>query len=222
MRRYTWARERAAAARELLRRHPEVNIVVADDGLQHVRLARDAQLIVFDERGAGNGLLLPAGPLREPLTRAGAAPQRRRLQRARRQHRVAGWRGSPGPCWRDAAGRVVGWRGGEPGHVATLAGRPMLAVAGIARPGRFFDMLRGHGLRIDELPLPDHHPFDAPPWPEGTPDVILTEKDAVKLPPATPLGATRVWVATLDFRLDPASEAALLRLLPARPEQPKE
>ncbi|HEY0858325.1 MAG TPA: tetraacyldisaccharide 4'-kinase, partial [Albitalea sp.] len=63
------ARDRVAAAQALLSVHPEVDVIVSDDGLQHLRLARDVQLIVFDERGAGNGWLLPAGPLREPLPR---------------------------------------------------------------------------------------------------------------------------------------------------------
>ncbi|HEY0821870.1 MAG TPA: tetraacyldisaccharide 4'-kinase, partial [Rhizobacter sp.] len=62
--------DRAAAGRLLLREHPELTVLVCDDGLQHWRLARDAQIIVFDERGGGNGWLLPAGPLREPVPRA--------------------------------------------------------------------------------------------------------------------------------------------------------
>ncbi|HZE91209.1 MAG TPA: tetraacyldisaccharide 4'-kinase, partial [Rhizobacter sp.] len=59
--------DRVAAARMLLDAHPQITLLLSDDGLQHWRLARDAQVIVFDERGAGNGWLLPAGPLREPL-----------------------------------------------------------------------------------------------------------------------------------------------------------
>ena len=81
-------------------------------------------------------------------------------------------------------------------------------------------MLREHGLKFDELALPDHHAFATLAWPAETADVILTEKDAVKLPPGTALGATRVWVATLDFRLDPTAEDALCRLLPARSAPP--
>ncbi len=194
-------RDRVAAARALCAAHPEVDILVADDGLQHLRLARDAQLIVFDERGAGNGLLLPAGPLREPLPRE--APPRTWCSTTRP-------RPAP-PGRRSGAARLAGavplaawWarRGAEPGQLDSSGGRPLLAAAGVARPGRFFAMLRGHGLQIDELALPDHHAFDALPWPSGTADVILTEKDAVKLPLALPLGATRVWVAPLDFELD--------------------
>ncbi|MEO7010016.1 MAG: tetraacyldisaccharide 4'-kinase, partial [Caldimonas sp.] len=63
-------RDRAAAARALLRAHPEIDVVISDDGLQHLRLGRDLQVLVFDERGVGNGWLLPAGPLREALPQA--------------------------------------------------------------------------------------------------------------------------------------------------------
>jgi len=215
-------RNRVAAARALLQRHFDVNIVVGDDGLQHTRLARDAALIVFDERGVGNGLLLPAGPLREPVARQ-APPRSVVVYNA--PFATTPWPG--GVARRSLVGATslaAWWSGKEPRleTLASLAGRPLLAAAGIARPGRFFAMLREHELQIDELALPDHADFTPLPWPPGTPDVILTEKDAVKLPPGTPIGATQVWVATLDFRLDPASEAALLRLLPSPPVQTKE
>ncbi len=215
-------RDRPAAGRALLHRHPEVNIVVSDDGLQHLRLARDAQLIVFDERGAGNGLLLPAGPLREPLARE-APPRSVVLYNAPAPSTP--WAGGIARRSLAGAASLAAWWGGEaarPDTLAALVGRPVLAVAGVARPGRFFAMLRDQGLQIDELALPDHHAFGTLPWPPGTPDVILTEKDAVKLPLSTPLGTTRVWVARLDFRLDPASETALCRLLPALPGPTKE
>jgi tetraacyldisaccharide 4'-kinase len=208
-------RDRAAAGRALLQRCPEVDIVVSDDGLQHLRLARDAQVIVFDERGFGNGLLLPAGPLREPPARAAPA---RSVVVYNAPAASTAWSGFV--AQRRLAGALpleAWWRGEQasPETLAGLAGRPLLAAAGMSRPERFFAMLRGHGLQIEGLPLRDHFDFDVLPWPPGTPDVIITEKDAVKLPPATPLGATRVWVARLDFRLDPDAEAALCRLLAA-------
>ena len=74
-------------------------------------------------------------------------------------------------------------------------------------------MLRGCGLTITALPLPDHHAFSTLPWPPDTPDVLVTEKDAIKFDAAR-LGATRVWVAPLDLSLDPAFDAALIALLP--------
>jgi tetraacyldisaccharide 4'-kinase len=62
-------RDRAATGRALLAAHPGVDILLTDDGLQHYALQRDVEIILFDGRGAGNGWLLPAGPLREPPSR---------------------------------------------------------------------------------------------------------------------------------------------------------
>lgn len=208
-------RDRVAAARLLRQRHPQVDVIVSDDGLQHRRLPRAAQLIVFDERGIGNGWLLPAGPLREPFA---AAPPPRSV--------VVYNAGAPSTAWpgwpaRRGLGGVLPladwWAGGRALRpLDTLGGRRLRAVAGIARPQRFFAMLRAAGLDIDELPLPDHFDYAALPWGADTREVVLTEKDAVKLRPGS-VGATRVWVAALDFALDPAAEAALLALLPHRP-----
>ena len=209
-------RDRPAAARALLAAHSRVDIIVSDDGLQHHRLGRDAQLIVFDERGAGNGWLLPAGPLREPLTRE--VPTRS-VVLYNAPHASTAWPGETAQRGISGAVLLAAWRAGEPASEATLAalrGRPVLAAAGIARPQRFFAMLREGGLTIDELALPDHFDFTNLRWTAGTPDVIVTEKDAVKLTADTPLGSTRVWVATLDFQLAPATENALLHLLPPR------
>jgi tetraacyldisaccharide 4'-kinase len=206
--------DRAEAGRLLLRAHPEVDLLVSDDGLQHLRLARDAQVIVFDERGAGNGWLLPAGPLREPVPSA-VPPRSVMLYNA------------PAPSTplhgHLARRRLVGlsslsaWRAGHPATMEALAqlqGHPVLAAAGLARPQRFFDMLRSLGLSITELPLPDHHDFAALPWPADTAEVVVTEKDAVKLTPDA-MGRTRVWVATLDFELDAVFAAELLQWLPS-------
>lgn len=206
-------RDRVAAARQLLRQHPGVDVIVSDDGLQHLALARDAQVIVFDERGAGNGWLLPAGPLREAIPHAVPA------------HSLIVYNADapstplPGTlARRSLAGAVLlrDWRAGagaSPAALDALRGRPLVAAAGLARPGRFFAMLRAHGLHFTALPLPDHHDYATLPWSAGTPDVIVTEKDAIKLEPGR-VGATRVWVAPLDFDLDAAFEAALLPLLP--------
>ena len=209
-------RDRVAAARELLRLHPGVNIIVSDDGLQHRRLARTAQVLVFDERGAGNGWLLPAGPLREPvpskvpersvvLYNAPAASTRLRGSLARRSLR--------------GVVALQAWRSGQASSsssLASLRGRTVVAAAGLAHPDRFFSMLREFGLIITPLPLPDHFDYKTLPWPAETTDVIVTEKDAVKLDPSR-LGPTRVWVAALDFLLDAEFETALLALLPAPP-----
>jgi len=166
-------RDRAAAASGLLAAHPECDVLILDDGLQHYRLARDIEIAVEDERGAGNGLLLPAGPLREPVSR-----------------RVDAWvvNAAPGgahhPSFRmdlrgDAFRRLAAPRDSVP--AAALAGKKLHAVAGIGHPKRFFDQLARLGLTSVNHAFPDHHAYQA-----GELDfrdceaLLMTEKDAVK------------------------------------------
>jgi len=209
------ARRRIDAARALCAAHPDVDVLVADDGLQHLALARQAEIIVFDERGAGNGRLLPAGPLREPLP-AAVPPQACVLYNA-----PAPSTALPGAlARRRLAGALplAAWRAGAPFDQDALHAlhamreRRVLAAAGLAAPERFFTMLETEGLAIERLPLADHHRFDPPPWPAGTPEVVVTEKDAVKLD-ASRCGATRVWVAGLDFELPAGFVQAILQRL---------
>lgn len=205
--------DRVAAASALLKRHREVDVIVSDDGLQHLALERTVQVLVFDERGNGNGRLLPAGPLRDALPASVPATTLVVYNAARASTPL------PGTLARRAlAGALplAGWWQGEPAKLKMLAelqGRPLIAAAGLARPERFFEMLEAQGLAFTRLVLPDHHGFATLPWPEGSVDVIVTEKDAVKLAMQR-VGATRVWVAPLDFRLDTAFEIALIALLP--------
>jgi len=214
--------DRVATARALCAAHPQVDIIVADDGLQHHRLARDLEIIVFDERGAGNGLLLPAGPLREALP--GRIPARTLvLYNAQRvTTHLPGWLASR--RLRGLMPLADWWQGqaADPAHWRALRDAPVLAVAGVAAPERFFAMLREQGLtQLQTLALPDHHAFDDLPWPASTADVIVTEKDAVKLRPgALPerIGATRIWVAPLDFEPEVAFAAALKRFYPNPPK----
>ena len=206
--------DRAAAAQSLCASHPEVDILLADDGLQHHRLHHDMAIWVFDDRGAGNQLRLPAGPLRQALPRR--APQHTLvLYNAARASTAL-----PGLCSARRLGAVLPlaawWQGPQAaGSVVddweALRGRRLLAVAGLARPDPIFAMLEARGLLIDRLPLPDHHSFDPLPWPIGTTELIVTEKDAVKLSLAA-VGNTKVWVATLDFQPEPAFDAALRTL----------
>ena len=202
-------RRRLEAARALCSAHPEVNVLVADDGLQHLALAREVQVIVFDERGIGNGLLLPAGPLRQSLPRF--VPVNSHVLYNAEQPTTR-WPGAL--AQRRLGGAVLlqdWWQGAEasPQALQALRGRPLLAAAGMASPQRFFDMLRSAGLDFEVLALPDHHDFAHAPWPAGTADVLVTEKDAVKLMPAA-AGATRIWVVPLDFQLPPDFQAAVL------------
>jgi len=205
-------RDRVAAAHELLRLHPEVNLIVSDDGLQHLRLQRDAQVIVFDERGAGNGWLLPAGPLREPLHERPPAHTLVLYNAARATTALAG------RTAHRSLGRALSlrdWWAGTDGSrrdLRSLAGSTVLAAAGTAHPARFFDMLATVGLAVTPVPLPDHFDYASLPWPDGS-TVIVTEKDAVKLRPER-IGASQVWVVPLDFGLDADFAHDLLALLP--------
>jgi tetraacyldisaccharide 4'-kinase len=205
--------DRVAAARALLSAHPDVDLLVADDGLQHLRLARDVAVVVFDARGAGNGWLLPAGPLREPLTAPSGALATLVLYNAATPT-------TPLPGFmarRGLAGAVAldDWWQGRPASLPclhALRGRPLLAVAAIARPQAFFELLRAQGLTLEALGLADHAAFEPLPWPAQAADVIVTEKDAVKLETARvrrERPGTRVWVAPLDFAPEPAFLAAL-------------
>ena len=196
------ARRRAEAGRALLAAHPGTDILVCDDGLQHLQLARDVEVCVFNDEGVGNGWLLPAGPLREPWPRAvdlvlhagpapgGPAPQFA-LSRALATYAV------------DAAGRQV--------PLAQLRGQALHALAAIARPQDFFALLRAQGLApVTQEALPDHYDFSS--W-QRAPDkrltLVCTEKDAVKLWPAHPdalavplqLSIAPAFFAALDARL---------------------
>ena len=193
-------RRRAEVALALCAAHPEVDVLVADDGLQHRALARQAELVVFDERGAGNGLLLPAGPLREPLPSAVVAMRRVLYTAGIASTHLPGVMATRRLS---AAWPLAAWQRGDASLAVPLPhlqGRPLLAAAGMAAPEKFFTMLCAAGLKIDRLPLPDHHPYTTLPWPAGTADVLVTEKDAVKLQPRT-VGSTRVWVVPLDLQL---------------------
>ena len=174
------AAQRADAGRALLAAHPGVDILVCDDGLQHLKLARDVEIAVFDRRGIGNGWLLPAGPLREPWPRPVSLVLRT----------------EPGPplalppdaqafeATRALAPDAVR-ADGSTLPLAALRGAAtrLVAVAGIARPEAFFDMLRAVGLTLhDTVALPDHYDFNSWRRPSDQRETLIcTEKDAVKL-----------------------------------------
>jgi tetraacyldisaccharide 4'-kinase len=194
---------RAQAGRLLLARHPQVQVLVSDDGLQHPALARDLEICVFDARGTGNGWLLPAGPLREPWPRDVDLVLR-----------PPGLQHLPGlDVTRRLAGEAVQAEGTRRA-LADLAREPVTAVAGIAQPEAFFEMLRGAGVvPARTLALADHHDFDAqpPPLPAGE-TVVCTEKDAVKLWRQRP----DAWAVPLQAQIAPGFWEAFDRLLAAK------
>jgi tetraacyldisaccharide 4'-kinase len=229
--------KRALAGQTLLKAHPEIDLLVCDDGLQHLALARDIEIVVFDERGAGNGWLLPAGPLREPVdapTHSGmkvaplvlynaAAPSTRLPGHLVGKGLAApqlwsDWlmQGSamtaPQAAALDTSDRLTALRQSPANEV--------WAIAGIAQPQRFFEGLSAQGLHFTPCPLPDHASLSTLPWPTSARHVLMTEKDAVKIRPgqahAHSPDAT-LWVVALDFRPEDSFWQALDARLPPRP-----
>jgi len=200
------ARARADAALGLLHAHPSVQILICDDGLQHLALARDIEICVMDERGAGNGWLLPAGPLREAWPRP------------------VDWVLHTGPSI--SGGRPLGHYQAprqladhavtsDERHLAlsALTNRPLHAVAGLARPEAFFDMLRQSGLQLTSTTaLPDHHDYQD--W-KANPDRtwVCTEKDAAKLWPHEPGALAIPLVITPENGFWSALDARIEQLL---------
>ncbi len=200
--------DRVAAARLAALQGAEV--IVCDDGLQHVRLARDYEIAVVDgARGLGNRWLLPAGPLREPacelesvhavvVTERGGAERAEFAVRSplllRAQFEV---------------GDAVNLLTGERRPLVTFVGAPNLhALAGIGHPDAFFRGLAQRGLVVAPHPLPDHATLAAGalPFPAGA-IVLMTEKDAVK---CRAIALPDWWWVDLEVSIDRAGAAALL------------
>ncbi len=188
-------RDRVAAARTLLARHPGIDVIVSDDGLQHYRLHRDLELAVVDAAaGLGNGWPLPAGPLREPVRRLRAVDAVVQVVRGQSLlldlDGIASWRVDtmPGRAYRLS-------RPQEKCALAELPQQQWLAVTGIGRPQGFFDMLARAGLRFEARPYPDHHAFRPGELPADRP-VLMTEKDAVK---CQTFAGTNWWAVELDL-----------------------
>jgi tetraacyldisaccharide 4'-kinase len=170
---------RASAGRALLAANPGVNVLIADDGLQHLGLARDVEVVVFDQRGIGNGNLLPAGPLRESLTRLSDPLVHGVIVQGNPDQ--TGWPSLPRFGLSLLPDHVYALN--QPDHqlpLANFAGQSVLAIAGIGHPERFFNMLRDLGLKVEGLHFPDHHDFKAKDIPFTRLPVMMTEKDAVK------------------------------------------
>jgi tetraacyldisaccharide 4'-kinase len=195
--------DRAAAAASLLERHG-VDVLVSDDGLQHYRLSRDAEIAVVDgRRGLGNGWCLPAGPLREP---------------ARRLRRVdaivvngPGWERGGAFHARMAPTVVRQTTTGATRKLADFEGQRVHAVAGIGNPQRFFELLEEHGISVEAHPLPDHAQIAAADLEFSTPGVVMiTEKDEVK---CRTIAHDGVWCVVAEMEFDDADAARLLQIV---------
>lgn len=197
---------RGRAVRELLR-HGACDVVISDDGLQHLGLARDVEIAVIDaERRTGNGRCLPAGPLREPAARLRSVDLVIANGAARRGEFAMTL--VPGPAVRldDPTQRAA---------LRSFAGNTVHAVCGIGNPRRFFALLQAHGLTLIEHALGDHHSFRAADvvFDDGL-DVFMTEKDAVK---CRDFASERHWYVPVTAQLPDAFCTRLERLLAAAP-----
>jgi tetraacyldisaccharide 4'-kinase len=179
--------------------HPEVDVLVSDDGLQHYALGRDLEIAVVDgERRFGNGLLLPSGPLREPVSRlagvdavvvnGGSADTR--WGREQFAMRLAGERFASLTTNQEAT----------PAEFALMTrGRQVVAAAGIGHPARFFDHLAALGVHAHTLAFDDHHHFQPAELKlPGAEVIVMTEKDAVK---CAAFADARMWFMRVEADL---------------------
>ena len=195
-------RHRVAAGQFLLNAFPEVDVIISDDGLQHLALMRDLEIVLFDSRGVGNGWLLPAGPLREPVNR-------------RRDFTVVNLGADdvmnasfPASVYRMQLMGTCAERLMDRKQRQQLSqfdpSLGIIAAAGIGHPERFFTMLRKQGIQISVLPLPDHFGYAENPFAHLTANIILiTEKDAVKCRQVHAIATDpRIWVVAADVHME--------------------
>jgi len=203
-------RDRVAAAEALLARHPACDVILADDGLQHYRLARDIEIAVFDGRGIMNGWQLPAGPLREPVARLAcvdaivqngrlAVPPAPTFTRPAFRMQLLG----DSFYHLDDAQLIC--------HAESFSGQTLHAVAGIGAPQRFFDHLQALGMTFTAHPFADHHAYQREELSFTGDAILTTEKDAVKL---AGLALTLpVWVLPVTASVKPDLVAFILEKL---------
>ena len=187
-------KNRAEAACALLAANPDCNIILCDDGLQHYRLARDVEIAVVDGlRGSGNGYLLPAGPLREPLSRLATVD-------------AVVTRGGGSDATFSMSLEPAGFTNvhdkRQVVNAGFFSGKRVHAVAGIGNPQQFFDTLSRMGIPHTPHVFADHHPFRAEDLLLAHCDaVVMTEKDAVKCETFAP---ENCWALRVEARVDNA------------------
>lgn len=202
--------DRAAAARVLVATHPECDLILCDDGLQHYRLGRQVEVAVLDQRGLMNAWPLPAGPLREPASRLNSVD-------ALVLNGLGAWSSARTPVF---PMRLTGQRFMRLGDArqtcgaSELQGLRLHAVAGIGDPQRFFDHLSALGLRFEPHAFSDHHAYQPGELDFAGDAILTTEKDAVKFAPPPPLP---VWVLPVDAELDAGLATLVLEKLNGRP-----
>jgi tetraacyldisaccharide 4'-kinase len=199
--------DRPAAARALLQAHP-CDLIITDDGLQHYALARDIEIAVIGPQGLGNRLLIPAGPLREPPSRLDSVDLIIHNGPSETGYQMTWTEPTLAPL--------------HPTHEQTTqpaqplkqySGQRVHAIAGIAYPARFYDLLQAHGLELETHSYPDHHQYTQADlsYREALP-ILMTSKDAVK---CRRYAIPNAWVVQLAAQPDPAFIQALNQQLTA-------
>jgi len=204
---------RARAAQMLV--DDNVNVIIADDGLQHYRLERTYEICVIDgARGLGNRLLIPAGPLRETIDRLSQVDQ------VIVNGRIGDMKGDLTAVEQNAiefqllANEVSRLNGSLTRPIERFAGTTVHAVAAIGNPSRFFDMLRAHGIQVIEHALRDHAKLTRADLEfRDDFDVLMTEKDAVKL---DAISADKFWTVPVELQIDPQVAGPWLEQIESR------
>lgn len=207
------AKDRRAALDVLLQAYPELDLVVSDDGLQHHRLKRQMEWVVFDARGPGNGRLLPAGPLREPVRRLESVDaviaSNTSITALSAALKMPATR-----KWHEVTVSLIGFRHVQTGEFMTTAqartaweNQPIAAFSGIANPDKLFASIQAQGIALSlKLPLPDHFPYADDFCAQfDQPVLITTGKDAVKLSTSN----SKLWVAEIQVQLPPTLTLSL-------------
>lgn len=190
-------------AAEALIEHEQVDIIVCDDGLQHYALERDIEIAVIDGvRRHGNKRCLPAGPLREPVSRlksvdmvvCNSGAVRGEFEMEYMPQQLCSVMDKNRRC-----------------DVEQFRNQSIHAIAGIGNPAKFFSYLRGKGIRTIEHEFPDHYHFTAKDicFNDGF-SVVMTEKDAVK---CTEFASAEHWFLPIDVKMTNAFEHRLTILL---------
>ncbi|MDJ0940667.1 MAG: tetraacyldisaccharide 4'-kinase [Woeseiaceae bacterium] len=204
-------RDRVRAARMLV--EDGADLIIADDGLQHLRLARAYEICVVDgRRWFGNRTLLPAGPLREPVSRIQNVDQL--LVNGRPSCELTTANEQNAIVFELVAREVSRLNGSLTRPIDRFAGKTVHAVAAIGNPMRYFDMLRGHGIQVIEHAYPDHAHIDARSLAFSDDfDILVTEKDAVKLGQGV---SDRFWYVPVDLEIDPLDAGPWLEQIESR------
>ncbi|NND56152.1 MAG: tetraacyldisaccharide 4'-kinase [Xanthomonadales bacterium] len=196
--------DRCEAARQLIRQ--SINVILSDDGLQHYRLPRNLEICVIDgSRGFGNGKLLPAGPLREPVERLASFDS---IVVNGEAEEIPG--DLPLVPMNLVSGMLRSLEDSQGWRLGQFAGCKANAVAAIGNPARFFDLLRHARIKVNEHVFPDHHIFSArdfEPMDQSLP-ILMTEKDAVK---CRNLGLRNAWFLSVDAVMPPEWEQSLVK-----------